>query len=934
MNPEQQARVNIDKLLEQAGWAVQDASSVNLYAASGVAVREFRLKPGHGAADYLLYLNQKAAGVVEAKPEGSTLTGVEVQSEKYSTGLPDSLPAHRRPLPFLYESTGAETQFTNRLDPEPRSRLVFSFHTPDTLASWIGVSETPGTGTQRIGEEASVYLAPHNLRQRLQAMPPLNTSGLWPVQERAIRKLEESLAAGRPRALVQMATGSGKTFMACNQVYRLIRHGGAKRVLFLVDRSNLGRQTLREFQGFTTPDEGRKFTELYNVQLLQSGRIDPVSRVCIATIQRVYSSLKGEDLAPELEELSGFDAAAFQREPAPVEYNPNIPIETFDVIITDECHRSIYNLWRQVLEYFDGFLIGLTATPSRQTFGFFQQNLVMEYDHEQAVADGVNVDFDTYRIRTQITEQGATVDAGYYVDRRDRLTRKVRWEQLEEDLTYAPSRLDRDVVAEDQIRTVIHTFNDQLFKQIFPNRRDVPKTIIFAKDDSHADDIVRVVREEFGKGNDFCQKITYRTTGAKPEDLLTAFRNSYNPRIVVTVDMIATGTDIKPVEIVFFMRNVRSRSFFEQMKGRGVRTISPTDFNAVTPDAHNKDRFVIVDAVGVTETELSDSYSLDRKPTVPFDKLLDRVGMGDRDPDVLSSLAGRLARLDRHLAPSDRDSIEAASHGVPLQTLVSDLVNAADPDAALDAARQATGQDDPPESAVAEARQRLLEDAARPFAANPDLRQRLVDIHRSYEQTIDTVSADSLLEAGFSDDQANTIVRSFREFIEENRDEITALQVLYERPYRQRLSYADIKALADALKSPPRSWTTERLWEAYRQLDKSRVRGSGQRTLADIVAVVRYAIGGVDELAPFADGVRERFDGWLAMQETVGRAFTQEQVRWLEDIRDHIAGSVSMDLSAFQYAPFNQQGGLGRAYDLFGDELPGLLEELNVELVA
>ena len=438
MTPEQQARVNIDKLLEQAGWAVQDASSVNLYAASGVAVREFRLKPGHGAADYLLYVNQKAAGVVEAKPEGSTLTGVEVQSEKYSTGLPESLPAHRRPLPFLYESTGAETQFTNRLDPEPRSRLVFSFHTPDTLASWIGASETPGTGTQRIDEERSVYLAPHNLRQRLKAMPPLNTSGLWPVQERAIRKLEDSLAAGRPRALVQMATGSGKTFMACNQVYRLIKHGGAKRVLFLVDRSNLGRQTLREFQGFSTPDEGRKFTELYNVQLLQSGRIDPVSRVCIATIQRVYSSLKGEDLAPELEELSGFDAAAFQREPAPVEYNPNIPIETFDVIITDECHRSIYNLWRQVLEYFDGFLIGLTATPSRQTFGFFQQNLVMEYDHEQAVADGVNVDFDTYRIRTQITEQGATVDAGYYVDRRDRLTRKVRWEQLEEDLTYAP----------------------------------------------------------------------------------------------------------------------------------------------------------------------------------------------------------------------------------------------------------------------------------------------------------------------------------------------------------------------------------------------------------------------------------------------------------------------------------------------------------------
>ena len=934
MTPEEQARVNIDSLLKQAGWSVQDADSINLYASRGVAVREFPLKSGHGTADYLLYVNQKAAGVVEAKPEGSTLTGVEVQSEKYSTGLPDNLPAYHSPLPFLYESTGAETQFTNRLDPEPRSRLVFSFHSPQTLATWLGTPEASGTNGHRIAEERGDYLAADNLRQGLKAMPPLNASGLWPVQERAIKNLEESLAAGRPRALVQMATGSGKTFMACNQVYRLIKHAGARRVLFLVDRSNLGRQTLREFQGFTTPDEGRKFTELYNVQLLQSPHIDQVSKVCIATIQRVYSILKGEELDPELEELSGFDTASLRREPAPIEYNPDVPIETFDVIITDECHRSIYNLWRQVLEYFDGFIIGLTATPSNQTFGFFQQNLVMEYTHEQAVADNVNVDFDTYRIRTQITDQGSTVDAGYYVDRRDRLTRKVRWEQLEEDLAYAPNQLDRDVVAEDQIRTVVQTFRDKLFTEIFPTRRDVPKTIIFAKDDSHADDIVRIVRQIFDKGNDFCQKITYKTTGVKPEDLLTAFRNSYNPRIVVTVDMIATGTDIKPVEVVFFMRNVRSRSFFEQMKGRGVRTISATDFNAVTPDARNKDRFVIIDAVGVTETELSDSYTLDRKPTVPFNKLLDLVSMGDRDPEVLSSLASRLARLEHHLTPRDREAIEDTSQGVTLHALVSGLVDATGPDAPLDAARHATGQDDPPESAVTEARRQLLEDAARPFASNSDLRQRLVDIHRSYEQTIDTVSADSLIEAGFSDDQAMTIVQSFQEYIEDNRDEITALQVLYDRPYRQRLSYADIKALADALVSPPRSWTTDRLWEAYRQLDKSKVRGSGQRTLADIVSVVRYAIGGADELAPFADGVSERFQSWLAMQETAGRAFTGEQVRWLETIRDHIAGSVSMEMGDFQYAPFSQQGGLSKAYELFGEELPEIVEELNVELVA
>ena len=649
--PEQRARANIDRMLEQAGWAVQDVAALNVSAARGVAVREFALRTGHGTADYLLYVDGRAAGVVEAKPEGHTLTGVEAQSGKYGAGLPSNLPFYVLPLPFLYESTGAETKFTNGVDPEPRSRNVFSFHTPGTLAEWLGASiPSWELGQRQVAGGQASYTAPQSLRRKLTTMPPLDGSGLWSVQAQAIRNLEQSLAEARPRALVQMATGSGKTFMACNQVYRLIRHAGARRVLFLVDRSNLGRQTLREFQGFTVPGDGRKFTELYNVQLLQSSSIDPVSRVCIATIQRVYSMLRGEELDPEAEELSGFDLASTRHSQQTVEYNRNFPIEEFDFIITDECHRSIYDLWRQVLEYFDAFLIGLTATPSTQTIGFFNQNLVMEYNHAQAVADNVNVPYNVYRIETRITEEGSTIEAGMTVDRRDRRTRDVRWEELDEELPYKPGQLDRDVVAVDQIRTVIQTFRDRVTTEIFPGREHVPKTIIFAKDDSHADDIVSIVREEFAKGNDFCQKITYRTTGAKPEDLITQFRNSFNPRIVVTVDMIATGTDIKPVEVVFFMRNVRSRNFFEQMKGRGVRTISATDFNAVTPDADVKDRFVIVDAVGVTESELSESYSLDRHPSVPFEKLLDMVAMGDREPDTLSSLASRLARLDRRLS--------------------------------------------------------------------------------------------------------------------------------------------------------------------------------------------------------------------------------------------------------------------------------------------
>ena len=379
-----------------------------------------------------------------------------------------------------------------------------------------------------------------------------------------------------------MATGSGKTFTAVTFVYRLIKFAKAERVLFLVDRGNLGKQTLKEFQQYKSPYSPFKFSEEYVVQRLKSNQIDTTARVCISTIQRAYSILKGEELSPDIEEESLFDHSDLFKEPLPVAYNQDIPPETFDLIITDECHRSIYNLWRQVLEYFDAFIIGLTATPNKQTFAFFNQNLVMEYPHEQAVADGVNVNYDVFLIRTKITQAGSKIEARYYVDKRDRQTRSVRWEELDEDLEYAPNQLDSDVVAVDQIRTVIQTFRDKLFKEIFPNRTEVPKTLIFAKDDSHADDIVKIVREEFGKGNDFAQKITYKTTGKKPDDLIAEFRNSYNPRIGVTVDMIATGTDIKPVEIVFFMRMIKSRSFFEQMKGRGVRVISAGDLRSVT----------------------------------------------------------------------------------------------------------------------------------------------------------------------------------------------------------------------------------------------------------------------------------------------------------------------------------------------------------------
>ncbi len=673
LNPEQRAREHIDAMLRDCGWSVQSIDELNLHASLGVAVREMQSQGG--PADYILFVQGKALGIVEAKKEGTTLSGVAEQSARYSHARKWMPQRWADPLPFTYETTGVETNFRDQRDPDSRSRPVFAFHTPEHLLALVQQPDT--------------------LRKKLRHLAfadPLIETGLRECQIDAVTQLERSLAANRPRALIQMATGSGKTFTAVTQAYRLIKHAGAKRILFLVDRGNLGRQTVREFQNYVTPDDGRSFTDLYNVQMLGPGGIDPVCKVTVSTIQRLYSQLSGkEDLDDEADEHSGYEmGGAGDKDPLEVRYNPKIPIESFDFVIVDECHRSIYNLWRQVLDYFDAFLIGLTATPSKATLGFFDRNLVTEYPYVQAVADGVNVGYDIYRIKTEVSEKGVTVKAGHDYQKRDRLTRAKRWEIQEAEETYQKTQLDRSVVVPDQLRTVIRTFREKLFTEIFPDRAVaarrmgldapwVPKTLIFAKDDSHAEDIVDIVRKEFGKGNDFCKKVTYRASG-KSEDIIKAFRTAPEFRIAVTVDMIATGTDIKPLECLLFLRDVRSQLYFEQMKGRGTRTIDPDALASVTPDAGGKTRFVLVDAVGVTESDKTDSRPMESKPTVAFDKLLLGIAMGARDEATLTTVASRLARLDRRLSNSDREEISNVSGGPSVKQIAAALIKATDPD--------------------------------------------------------------------------------------------------------------------------------------------------------------------------------------------------------------------------------------------------------------
>jgi type I restriction enzyme R subunit len=546
----------------------------------------------------------------------------------------------------------------------------------------------------------------------------------------------------------------------------------------------------------------------------------------------------------------------------------------------------------------------------------------------------VNVGFDVYRIKTKIGEMGSKIEAGVYVWHRERTTRRRRWEENEDELEYAASQLDRAVVAPDQIRTVIRTFKEKLFTEIFPGRTEVPKTLIFAKDDSHAEDIVDIVREEFGKGNDFAAKITYRTTGKKPEDLLAEFRNSYNPRIAVTVDMIATGTDVKPLECVFFMRGVKSRTYFEQMKGRGVRVINPTDLQQVTPDARIKDHFVIVDAVGVTETTLMETQPLDRKPHVALDHLFKDLAFGKRDLDLVSSIADRLARLDLRLSQTDRMVLKDLANGTSLREITEGLITALDPDHQYEVAKTGMEHAEPSAAELKKAAADLVEAAVYPLTSNPDLRLKIVDFRHSYYQIIDETSIDYVLNAGYSTDRARRTVDDFRQFIEDNKDEITALQILYSHPYRQRLSFKDIRDLANAIGQPPRQWTPEGLWAAYEALDKSKVHGSGQRVATDLVSLVRFALGEEDELVPFPEKVNERFAGWLLQQKDAGRAFTDEQRRWLEEIKDHIAASMAISTDDLDYTPFVERGGIGKAFEVFGDQLGPLLDDLNEALAA
>lgn len=912
MTPEQEARIVIDEKLKMSGWQVQNVNQLNLLAGLGVAVREFPTSTG--PVDYVLFINGEPVGVIEAKKSsaGENITVVEEQSSRYANSTFKWINRDHS-IRFAYEATDKLVKFTDYKDIKYRSRKVFSFHRPEYLEPLLQASDT--------------------IRNNMKHFPPLDPVGFRDCQINAINNMDVSFADNRPRALVQMATGAGKTFTAITEAYRLLKYGKMNRILFLVDTKSLGEQAEREFLAYTPSDDTRSFSQLYGVRRLKSSYIPNDVQICISTIQRMYSILKEEDLDESTEEESFNEyVTADSKAPKEVVYNEKYPPEFFDCIIIDECHRSIYNVWQQVLTYFDAFLVGLTATPDKRTFAFFNENVVSEYRREQAIIDGVNVGEDIFLIETEVSQKGGHI-LKRVIEYRDRLSREKRWEQMDEDLDYDKNKLDKDVVNPSQIRTVIKTFKENLFTSLFPRRKEVPKTLIFAKTDSHADDIINIVREEFGEGNEFCKKITYSVENA--EDTLSSFRNDYYPRIAVTVDMIATGTDVKPLECLIFMRDVRSKNYFEQMVGRGTRTICVDDLQKVTPSAtENKDHFVIVDAVGVTKSKKSETRSLERKPTVSMKELMMNVALGDKSEDTLTSLANRISRLDKQMTDKEHKEFKK-NVGTSARDLANNLLNAFDEDVIAEKAKSLIMSDVPTQQDLEKAQKELLNEATKPFY-NPDNRNFIENIRRSHDQVIDTVNLDSVVYAGFDsqrEENADKVITTFREFIEENKDEIIALRIIYNENYKDRpMVIEQLKSLYEKLKK--KNITVERLWDCYYIKFTNKVKRGTVAQLTDLISIIRFEIGATDELTSFADRVNANFKEWTFRKNAGYSQFTEEQMEWLRLIKDHIISSLSILDEDLDYTPFDHKGGLLGFYEAFGDNYKNILNEMNVALVA
>ncbi len=856
MTPEEKARIKIDKWFADAGWKVVNRDDYEP-TCTAVAIREGLLK-GNLEADYFLFINGKAVGVLEAKHEETDAFASTVceQATLYARSVPNVYQAYQKPLPFIFTSNGKEIYFCDFREPDSYFKPIMTIPTPHELVKKLGIEDT------------------------FAGLPTLKKKGLRDCQYEAVTELEKSFRAGQNRTLMVLATGAGKTYTACLAAYRMLSYTPMRRILFLVDRNNLGKQTEGEFGTFRLTENGDAFNTIFTVNRLRSSSIPSDSNVVISTIQRLFSFLKGDAIEDYDEEDENEPIEEVTLPP-----HPNLPHDYFDMIIIDECHRSIYGNWRKVLEYFDtAKLVGLTATPIEETKKFFNYNIIVNYTLEKSIVDGVNVDCRIYRIRTQVTETGGAILEGEKVKEETRYTGEVKTVCCKETKTYTNKELNRSVINLAQIKLILSTYRDVVYTELFPQREQnmdyLPKTLIFALNEAHATNIVQIAKEVFGRTDDrFVQKITY--SAGDSNELIRQFRNDKDFRIAVTCTLVATGTDVKPLEVVLFMRDVESLPLYIQMKGRGVRTIGDEQLRNVTPNAYSKDCFYLVDAVGVTEHEKTVHAAADGQTTktLTLKELLERISHGYLPDEYLKRLAATLARIYNKADNSQRNEFIRLAHE-DMQTMAARIYNAIDPET-LPLLPQFNDVNEPNNE-----RKGLVA----PLANHADARRYLLILAAGFVNTL-MPGEDTLISKGFSVEEAKSTTEAFEDFCKKYYDEIEALRIIYNND-GEPITYSILKDLENKLKMANSHFTSKQLWNSYAIVNPNTVRRTTTKeeseALTNIIQLVRFAFRQIERLDSAVATSKQYFNLWLGQNQ---REITDKQREVVSRIVDYIAAN-------------------------------------------
>lgn len=855
MTPEEKARIKIDQWFADAGWKVINRDDYEP-TCTAVAIREGLLK-GNLEADYFLFINGKAVGVLEAKREETDAFASKVceQAALYAKSVPNIYQTYQNPLPFIFTSNGKELYFCDFREKDSNFKQIMSIPTPRELVKELGIEDT------------------------FAGLPTLKKKGLRDCQYEAVTELEKSFRTGQKRALMVLATGAGKTYTACLAAYRMLSYTPMRRVLFLVDRNNLGKQAENEFGTFRLTENGDAFNTIFTVNRLRSSSIPSDSNVVISTIQRLFSFLKGEDI-----EDSDDDDDNEPTEEVTLPPNPNLPHDYFDMIIIDECHRSIYGNWRKVLEYFDtARLVGLTATPIPETMAFFNNNPIVNYTLEKSILDGVNVDCRIYRIKTQVTENGGAILEGERLKEETRYTGEVKTVSSKEAKTYTNKELNRSIINPAQIKLILSTYRDVVYTELFndpqrePNMEYLPKTLIFALNEAHATNIVQIAKEVFVRDDDrFVQKITY--SAGDSNELIRQFRNDKDFRIAVTCTLVATGTDVKPLEVVIFMRDVESEPLYIQMKGRGVRTIGDEQLRNVTPNAFSKDCFYLVDAVGVTEHEKTTPTAVDEPTTktITLKELLERISHGYIPDEYLKRLAATLARIYNKADNSQREEFARLAHE-DMKVLSARIYDALEKGIL------------PP---FVDTNEPNLErkGLVSPLANHADARKYLLILAAGFVNTL-MPGEDTLISKGFSVEEAKSTTEAFETFCKEHADEIEALRIIYNNE-GEAITYSMLKDLENKLKLANNHFTSKQLWNSYAIVNPKTVRRSTTKeesdALTNIIQLVRFAFHQIERLDSVVTTAKQYFNLWLGQTQ---REITDKQREVISRIVDYIASN-------------------------------------------